>query len=205
VAEVSRQGELLRQLDTVDVAGCQQPLGDPHDARQLPNGNVLIVDSSNDMVVEVNWSGKVQWAAGLDGTLELSDPHSAQLLDDGRVLIADSGHGRVVFVDRQSGEVEVWRELHSPSSRFRLDMPKYAELFDDGTLIVVDTGHHRVLGANMAGEYLWEVSRVPESRIDFLRFPRWAQLMDGGDLLVSDHFHHRILRFTQHPPARPAP
>ncbi len=196
VIEVSTSGEVLRQLDRLDI-GAGLEFGDPHDATQLPNGNLLITDSSQNIVVETDWSGKVHWLIGRDNIIALADPHTAQLLPDGRVLISDSGHNRIVVVDPHGGSVHIRKELFSGSSCYRLDTPKHAHVFDDTTLIVVDTGNSRILAADVSGELFWELSSVPQSPIPLLHYPRWAHLVNHDELFVCDHYHHRILHFKK--------
>jgi hypothetical protein len=57
-------------------------LRDPHDARVQANGNLLVADSPQNLVIESDWSGRAAWAIGLDGEVRLRDPHSAQQLGE---------------------------------------------------------------------------------------------------------------------------
>jgi len=193
VLEVAPDGRVLHRLEHLDVQGRELSLSDPHDARPLPNGNVLIVDSARDLVAEVTWSGRVEWILDAD---VLSDPHNAQMLGDGTCIVCDSGHHRVLFA--QAGRVvRELTELRDSRARYRFFRPRYAEVAADGSLAVVDTGNNRVLCANAAGELQWELTRVPDSPLPTLCQPRWAHLVSSREVLVSDHFHHRILHLAR--------
>jgi hypothetical protein len=193
ILEVGRSGELLRQVDRLQLDG-ERPLGDPHDVRLLPNGHLLITDAPLGLVVETDWTGRVFRTIGGDGAVELADPHSAQLLENGLVLVCDSGNDRLLWVEAD-GEVAVeLGALRSDSAWFRLSGPRYAEVSPTGPLVVADTGNNRVLAATESGELMWELASIPGTRLPFLNQPRWAQLTSDGELLVCDHCHHRVLR-----------
>ena len=66
VVEVAPSGEMLRQLDRLQLDG-GQPLGDPHDVRLLPNGHLLIADAPLGLVVETDWHGRVFRTIGRAG------------------------------------------------------------------------------------------------------------------------------------------
>ena len=103
VVEVSADGEVLNQLTHIDLDG-RRELQDPHDVRMLADGRLLITDSSQDLVVVTDWSGRVFQAVGGKGAEVLKDPHSAQGLEDGGIIITDTGHSRIVVAD-SSGAV----------------------------------------------------------------------------------------------------
>ncbi len=195
VLEVTRGGEVVRQLDTLQL---EPPLrlSDPHDVGLLPGGHLLITDSPLRLVVEADWSGHVYRAiGGRDDPVVLDDPHSAQALQDGDVLICDSGHDRIIRVADNGCVVSELRAVRCGSSWLRLNRPRHAELSPTGALVVCDTGNNRVLAADESGELLWELSAAQGSPLEWFNQPRWAHLAATGELILCDHCHHRILRF----------
>ena len=197
VLEVDSGGRIRRSLKDVLLEDHRIPLGDPHDVRLLPCGNVLITDAERNFVVEAAWDGRVRWVIGLNGDLALQDPHSAQMLPDGRVLISDSGNHRLLFVDPATGSAVALSELRSGDAVWRLKAPKYAAQSPDGLLVVADSGNNRVLISNRDSELLREVSHVSGSPISHLQFPRWVDLVSSTEMVVSDHSNHRILHLRR--------
>jgi outer membrane protein assembly factor BamB len=193
VLQLSPEGRVTHELMELRHHGQRLKLKDPHDARLLPNLNVLITDASQNLVVETNWRGEIEWAMGLDDPDSLKDPHSAQPLADGRVVISDSDNHRILVVDPKTNTIDVITELRSGSSIYRLHLPRYAELAAGDILLIVDTGNNRLLAGRLDGELIWELSQVPDSRFTNLRQPRWAYLIGPDEVLISDHFHHRIV------------
>jgi len=198
IVEVSASGEALHRLDGVEL-GEHRTLEDPHDVRELDNGRLLITDAAQDLVVETDWNGNVSWMANGGPATGLKDPHSAQKLADGTVLIADTGRSRIVWVDASGTIIRELHGLHSRGFHWRFNLPRYAELTPDRGLLIVDSGNNRVLGADENGELLWELSDVPDSRLQRLSQPRWAQFVGDDELIVSDHSNHRIIRLRYQP------
>jgi len=155
------------------------------------------VDASLDLVVVVDWSGRVLWSAGRGSGPALSDPHSAQRLDDGSMLICDTGNHRVLRLDRDARVVSDVNMLRCGATRYRFNRPRHAEINDGGGWLVVDTGNNRILGADSEGEHAWELSQLPDSPIGWINQPRWARLIAPNELLVTDHLHHRVLHLTR--------
>jgi len=191
IVEVSQEGDVLRELHEIDLDS-STTLKDPHDVWMLANGHLLVSDSQSDLVVEVDFAGRVHRVIGGCETLELDDPHSAQQLSDGCVVVADTGNDRVLLLEESGGVREI-RALRAGASWLRLNRPKYVEVIADGAMVIVDTGHNRILAATMEGTLLWELSEIPDSRLPRLNQPRWAKLIHRDEVLVCDHYHHRIL------------
>jgi hypothetical protein len=200
IAELGPDGGLLRALDAIDDG--RIALSDPHDVRALPNGHLLLADSSLDIVAEVDWSGRVHRLLGGDPPTELDDPHSVQLLDDGRLLICDSGNSRIVWVGADGRIERELTALSSGSCHSLLNRPRFAEVSLDSTLLIVDSGNNRVLASNLDGELIWELSELPESPVSYLDQPRWAQLLSRDEVVVSDHSNHRVVHLKHRNGAR---
>jgi sugar lactone lactonase YvrE len=196
IVELSASGEIRNELHALDCTECPE-LRDPHDVRALPNGRLLVADSASDVVVEVDWKGRVHRLLGPDAPTHLDDPHSVQPLDDGLLLVCDSGSSRIVWVDA-SGKIRgELRSLVSGTQQLRLCRPRYAEITEDSTLLVVDSGNNRVFASDLEGNLFWELSTIPGSPLDRLNQPRWAQLLSRNEVLVSDHSHHRIVHLAR--------
>lgn len=199
ILEVSPAGEIRRELTALRLSGWT-PLGDPHDVRLLGNGNLLIVDSLHDLVVESDWEGRVAWVLGEQGALALDDPHSAQALPGGDILICDTGNNRIVRT-ATTGRIEATLDaVRAPTGWYRLIRPRYGEVAADGTLVIADSDNNRVLGASLDGTSRWELASVPESPLPTLDQPRWLHAIRRDEVVVTDSLHHRILHLRRSPP-----
>jgi hypothetical protein len=197
VLELSPRGDELRQLKQCRYGERFVTFQDPHDVRLQPNGNVLIVDSPQNLVIETDWNGRAAWIIGLDDDVGLLDPHSAQQLPDGRIMIADTRNHRIVLVDPRTGSNVSITEIRAGAIHAELSLPRYAELASDGTLAIADSGNNRVLLTDLDLGFLWELSGVPDSPIPCLSLPRWVQPITRNELIISDHGNHRILHLRR--------
>lgn len=199
VVEVSAGGEVLNQLTHLDLDG-RRELEDPHDVRMLRNGRLLITDSSQDLVVIADWSGKVFLAVGGKGTGVLKDPHSAQGLENGGIIITDTGHSRIIVTDATGAVVHAFDCIMYGGGQYRLHRPRYVEVTSSGTMVIADTGHNRILAATLEGDFLWKLSTIPDSLQPLLNQPRWVRLIGENEVVICDHFHHRILHLRHDSP-----
>ena len=193
ILETTDLGDVVHQLSSFEWDGTRRPLKDPHDVRMLPNGHLLICDSPHNLVIEVDWSGRAYRVIGDRDDVLLKDPHSAQQLPDGSVLITDTGNHRLLLVNTYGHMTQSIQAIRKADRVYRLHQPRYAEAAVDGIVVVADTAQNRILGCTLTGEFHWEFSSVPNSRLSGLSQPRWATMVNSGELVVCDHFHHRIV------------
>jgi hypothetical protein len=74
--------------------GKKDKLSKPYDVNITPEGNMLIADTGNNRIIEINSIGEVLWwySKGLDG------PQDAIRLPDNTTIIVDTHHGNVLKV-----------------------------------------------------------------------------------------------------------
>ena len=196
IIEFGQDGHIVNQLSEIKWNGLKK-LEDPHDVRMLPSGHLLITDSPQDAVFDVDWSGNVQWVIGGDGSVDLSDPHSAQQLEDGRIVICDTGNHRVLFIDERGACVDSIETIDGGAFVLKMNRPRYLEVIADGTMVIVDTGNNRVLGATTTGQLIWQISDIPDSPLPRMYQPRWATLVNRDEVVISDHLHHRVVHLRR--------
>ena len=199
VVEVSAEGDVLNQLTHIDMDG-QRKLEDPHDVRMLADGRLLITDSSQNLVVVTDWCGRVFLAVGGKGAGILKDPHSAQGLEDGGIIITDSGNSRIVVTDATGAVIHEFDCIMDGACQYRFHRPRYVEVTPNGKMVIADTGHNRILAATLEGNFLWELSTIPDSLQPLLNQPRWVRLIGEDEVVICDHFHHRILHLRYDSP-----
>ena len=105
VVEVDRKSK--RIVDVIGRPGNHSYLYEQHDPNRLPEaGTVLVADSENDRIVEIDTSTEeIVWTYGGGGLLTW--PRDADRLPNGNILIADTQNDRVLEVNPE-GEI-VWR------------------------------------------------------------------------------------------------
>lgn len=85
------QDEIVFQFGTGQADTSRNGLNNPTDADMLPNGNIMISDSSNQRLIEVNRAGNIVWQFHRP----LKGLKDADMLPDNHIIIiADSAHLR---------------------------------------------------------------------------------------------------------------
>jgi len=110
-----------------------------HNPDYLNNGNIIIADSENNRIVEINYTTKrIEWLyqGGLDW------PRDADELPNGNILITDSLHNRVIEVKKDTREI-VW------SYTGDLINPYEADFLDNGNILI----------GNGIGGVVYEINR----------------------------------------------
>jgi len=147
VVELARDGTVDWQFGrTGKPGGDEGLLAGPRSATRLPGG-VLIADSDNGRVLEVDGGGAVVWRFPSGKEQHLDGPRDAERLPGGTTLVADSGNGRVLEVD-PAGEV-VWE--HGDGTGF----PVEADRLPGGTTLIADPGLDRVVEVDPGGTVVW--------------------------------------------------
>ena len=196
VLELSDKDRVLHELSVLHYDNQVIKIYDPHDVRPLPNGNILVVDSSQHFVVETDWDGHVAWILKAD-EVDIKDPHSAQPLADGRVLITDTRNHRLLFFNPKTRKNESVTKIQIDTRSYKLRLPRYAELTSDGRLLIVDSGNNRLIVTDLRRSFVWDLSKIPDSPIPDLKAPRWAQLIGDNEVCVTDHSNHRMLHLQR--------
>ncbi|MFC7082259.1 aryl-sulfate sulfotransferase [Halorussus caseinilyticus] len=163
VIEVDRETKDI--VNVVGEPGNHEVLDHQHNPYRLRNGTVLVADSENDRVVELNaTTDEIVWQYGGRGLLHW--PRDADRLPNGNTLIVDTFNNRVVEIDR-NGDV-VW-------SYSGVQMPYTAD-----RLSVSEEDHETVPGTELESRYV-ETDSVrsaleqAEAYAAFV-FPSWVEL-----------------------------
>ena len=158
----------------------RRPFSRPAKATRLPNGNMLVVDSGNNRVVEIDESGRVIWPLDPYGyeyytspdnhNLRLSRPADAHrymvLLPTGRfyhTVIADTGNARVIdVVTTVTGGVQDHEVYVKTPSRVRLstEPKRYASIRYTSAQPIFDPGNNVCVGYVCAAANLNQVMVV---------------------------------------------
>jgi len=157
-----------------------------HSAVMLSNGNILIPDTGNNRLIEVNRAKQIVWTSESWPGGRLSDgsrldyPNHVQELEGGFFLVSDRNNSRIIEIDR-AGTIR-W-SFHGTTRQ-------HAPVFiGNGRYLVADSEGNRVLEIDGAGNILWSFS-------EGLRWPRCVEKLDNGNYLITDSNNHRILEVS---------
>lgn len=188
------------EIIEVDQAGkivwfYQDELSFAHSAEELANGNLLIVDTTNNRLLEVNRDKEIIWSSTSWPKGKLADgsyfdyPNDAEELANGHFLVTDRNNNRVIEIDR-SGKI-FWQKK-------KLNRPHNADRVDNGNTLVgvkplSDSENDQVIELNPAGQVVWSYDGGEENP---LYWPRDVDKLDNGNYLITDTRHHRVIEVT---------
>ncbi len=125
--------------------GAYELLNHQHNPDYLSNGNIIIADSGNDRIIEVDYNTKdIIWEYNTD----LMWPRDADELENGNLLITDSNGCRVIELNRTTNEI-VWM--------FDQDLliPYEADKLPNGNVLISSEYHGLILEVNKEGNVVW--------------------------------------------------
>jgi outer membrane protein assembly factor BamB len=151
--------------NVVGEPGNTEILDHQHNPYELRNGTVLVADSGNDRVVELNaTTDEIVWQYGGKGLLHW--PRDADRLPNGNTLIVDTFNNRVVEINERGEVVWSYSGVQMPYTADRLSVP--------------EEDHETVPGAELQSRHrgtdsLQSTLKQAEAYAAFV-FPSWVKL-----------------------------
>jgi len=178
----------------------QGALDIPHSAYPMPNGDILIADTGDNRVIEVNRASQIVWDTdnlgnghGVLGEGTMSDgstldyPNDAKPLANGDILISCRLQNRVIEITDQGKIVrDISGFLHGQHNPTPLS---------NGDMLISDSGWDRVLEINPKNKVVWQFGGQVDG-VDILNWPRDAQLLSDGNTLITDSDNDRLIVVT---------
>jgi len=164
-----------------------------HSADLQDNGNLIISDTHNDRVIEVDPDFNIIWNTD---EIEFSDgshidyPNDANILDGDTVLITDRNNHRAFETDRQ-GNI-LWQfgvTGVGGADDTHMKGPHNADRLDNGNTIIADSNNNRIIEITPSGEIVWVYDQD-------LIWPRDADRLDNGNTLIADSHSQRVIEVT---------
>jgi hypothetical protein len=136
------------------------PLRYPNDAKELPDGHLLISSRENSTVFEIDRNNhvfmKCHSFTNLGGQPDsLHGQHNPSVLPGGNIMVADSDNARVVILNSNcSKEVwqfpsyKVWHQEIVAHQKKYLAWPRDAMLMNNHDIMIDDSVHNRCLEVN---------------------------------------------------------
>jgi sugar lactone lactonase YvrE len=148
-----------------DGTGTLASFNSPHGVSVLPNGNVIVGDSSNNRIRLVTPAGVVTTLAGsgspafADGTGALASfnsPRQSIVLSNGNIVMVDTGNHRIRLVT-QAGVVTTLAGSGTPAfangtgTGASFSDPNGVDVLPNGNIVVGDWSNHRIRLITPAG------------------------------------------------------
>jgi hypothetical protein len=193
---------------SVELAGKFAPLT----AQRLANGDTLIADANNQVVLEVSHDLRVVWSYSQADDRAMLRPFSAFRTDSGTTLIADRNRFQVIEVD--AAKTIVWRYGSgiSGSEPGQVADPFSAVRLASGNTLITDNQKGWRVFEVRSSDYrpgaagdgygpdsvVWQYGhpRAAGSGEGFLYSPRCAERLTNGDTLICDAWNQRVLEVT---------
>jgi DNA-binding beta-propeller fold protein YncE len=155
---------------------------DPVYAELLNNGNVLVCDTGNKRVIELDQQGYIVWDYGAPVVSRrlLSYPRSVDVNGTGGYLIADTAQDRIIeLVDENIREMPF-------KGQPNLFWPRCARMLPSGSLLIADARNQRVVEVSTEGDVLNQLTHIDMDGQRKLEDPHDVRMLADGRLLITD-------------------
>ena len=177
-----------------------------HGVALLPDGSVVLADTSNQRIRRVSSSGTITTVAGNgtfgfsgDGgpavTAQIAAPRGVASLPDGSILFPDSGNHRVrlispggVITTVAGTGIAGFAGDGGPATSAQLNLPFAVSPVASGGFLIADAGNNRIRRVDGNGTITTVASQLGSPHAV-------AAILDGG-FLVADTNNNRVLRYS---------
>jgi len=193
IAEVNREGKVVWQYECKPKTGYTGRI-EVHAFQQLPDGNVMIAESGNRRIIEVNREGKIVREVPL--TVENPNPHRdtrmARKLENGNYLVCHEGDGKIREYD-PTGKV-VWTYQMELGGRPKAPghgveghgVEVYGAIrLPNGNTLIAGGNNNRVLEVNSKGEIVWKIDHNELPGIQ-LAWVTTLHALPNGNIIVGN-------------------
>jgi DNA-binding beta-propeller fold protein YncE len=173
---------LVRTLNTGGSITLSSPAGTVVDGA----GDVFVVDTGNNRIVEVNAQGTASVLTITGLSPSLSSPSGVAIDGAGNLYIADTGNSRVVKIATAGAGSVV------TTGSVTLSSPRGVALDQSGDIFVADTGNNRIVEVTSGGT----ASALPitvSSGTSTLSSPKGLGVNTSGKLYIADSGNNRIV------------
>ncbi|MBN1104397.1 MAG: hypothetical protein JXL84_13350 [Deltaproteobacteria bacterium] len=175
------------------VWSCSEGQRFTHSARMLRNGNVLITDTTNDRVIEVNRKKELVFTSDhwgdrsgrLSDGSHISYPNDAYEMEDNSLFICDRNSNRCLQVDRQ-GQV-IWQYSEG------LKHPHNAHPLPNGNVLISDSDRNMILEVSREKKVVWSYG---DGSKEILNWPRCAARLENGNTMICDSKNARVIEVS---------
>ena len=181
------------------------PLNFPGGVAVTPMGTLVVADTYNHRIVEINLEGKLirQWGitekTGI-GSGEFNYPMDVAVDTEGCIYVADGYNDRIQVLDSSGDFLRKW------GGPFGIDIPgpfngwfkvtSGIALDKEGNVYAIDFYNNRVQKFSNQGVFLTKFGNEPP-RSKQLNHPLKVAVTDNGIVFVTDHLNNRVTKWKQ--------
>jgi DNA-binding beta-propeller fold protein YncE len=205
--ELSPKGRVVWQYIKEDEEKPQTILSNPNSYSITEESHLLVADTENHRVMEMDLDGNIIWQYGITGSegIEynaLNRPTDFQKTYDETYLVVDSGNNRVIELERklnittgdydlkiiwQYGNVDKISGSGEGNEVNQLNKPLTAYKEIDGKIYILDAGNQRLIQVTDRNEIVWEYNTKNEhEEVNILNPIRFTKLKNKDLLIVGD-------------------
>ncbi|GIW22081.1 MAG: hypothetical protein KatS3mg068_1088 [Candidatus Sericytochromatia bacterium] len=154
--------------------------------------NILITDTGNNRILEINHKKEVLWSFGSNENNILNSPQSCIKTNDSTYLITDKDNKRVIEVNKEGNIVWQYGDLKDykmfgksifslvNKSSYILFNPVYADRLENGNTLICDTGNKRIIEVSKDKKIVWQ---YPKKNEEFIA--NFAYKQANGNVLCA--------------------
>ncbi len=163
----------------VGLGDCE--LSDPTYADFSQDGHLLVCDSGNSRVIQLDNEQQVVWQYGSPIRTErrFSFPRSVQVTAPGKYLIADTANDRIVNATSCGAETPAREDAE-------LFWPRCVRKSPSGSLVIADGRNGRIVELSESGQILNQLERIQCNGSQGLEDPHDVRPLSNGNLLITD-------------------
>ena len=168
----------------------------PIDIALAPNGDLFVLDWSQNRVQRFDQTGKYISKFGSAGTEngQFKGPTSIEIDPSGNLYVADRGNNRIEKFNEKGEFIKAFGSYGTGNGQFAA--PSSVAIDTKGNVYVADTSNQRVEKFNSNGEYISKFGAYGKGSGQFYE-PSSLDVGPGGSIWVADHSLNRITQFNE--------
>jgi len=191
VFEGTQRGKVYWEFDTSESPKHQ--LKNPRSIAVLASRNVIISDTGNHRVLEVDRNNSINREYGEMGKAGISDgllntPYACIRTGRGTTMVVDSGNHRILELDHKSIIWQYGNENNletggEGNGENQLNFPTAVWNFTNDNTMIVDSGNNRIIEVNTKKEIVWDFALNVSDNTKITN-PYRIYMMKAGKMLV---------------------
>lgn len=192
--EVNKEQEILWELKGKEF--------NPHFAQFIDVDRLLIVETHQHIVKEIDTNGRTLWTYGTSRVFgkkpgHLFLPEFAIRTDNETTIISDTQNHRLIEVDSE-GKI-IW--TYTGSQSIRLIRPHFFNIMPNGHILIFFDSSRQIVEINKSGQVYWSFKQSDEQQISVESIDMVYSEIEQGliDYAHSENYHCFEIHITLHP------
>jgi len=167
----------------------------PHDLLVTPDGKILLTDTGNDKIHELQADGTLIRSFGSrgSGNGQFNNPVELAMGPNNRIYVTDQDNHRIQILERDGTFVSVFGTNGSGDGQF--NQPRGLDISQDNEVFVTEISNHRVQVFDANGNFLRKWGSL--GNLDGqMNKPHSLDVDEDGKVFVTDTWNQRIQVFS---------